>query len=97
MRHPDLSDWTDYVRALDGESDHAALRDHLDDGRPLPDSPLMARIQSEPRTILGLDFDPTARTSPSGSRRRICRAELPSSSTSTVSPAPASTTSMAIT
>ena len=32
MRHPDISDWTDYVRAIDGESDHASLQSHLDEG-----------------------------------------------------------------
>ena len=32
MRHPDISDWTDYVRAIDGESDHTALQSHLDEG-----------------------------------------------------------------
>ena len=32
MRHPDISDWTDYVRAMDSEDDHAVLQSHLDEG-----------------------------------------------------------------
>jgi 1-acyl-sn-glycerol-3-phosphate acyltransferase len=53
------------VRALTGraptEAEYRALRDHLDDGAPLPEDPLFTRILTEPRDVLGLPFDP-ART-----------------------------------
>ena len=32
MRHPKISDWTDYVRAVADESDRSALQGHLDGG-----------------------------------------------------------------
>ena len=32
MRHPDISDWTDFVRAIADESERAALQSHLDEG-----------------------------------------------------------------
>jgi len=44
------------------EQEYRVLRDHLDQGGDLPDEPLYHRMQTEPRTILGLDFDPQART-----------------------------------
>lgn len=53
------------VRALEDraptEDEYRALRDHLDTGSALPDSPLYRRIQSEPRDLLGLRFDPDER------------------------------------
>lgn len=48
------------VRAVAGraptEAEYRALRNHLDHGTALPDTPLMRRLQSESRDVLGLRF-----------------------------------------
>lgn len=53
-------------RALHGrapnEVEYRALRDHLDQGTPLPDAAVFAAIATRARDILGLPFDPTAQS-----------------------------------
>jgi 1-acyl-sn-glycerol-3-phosphate acyltransferase len=54
------------VRALRGcppqEEEYRALRNHLDFGTPLPDESLFRQMQSRPRDILGIRFDPNTQT-----------------------------------
>lgn len=51
------------VRALHGrppdETEYRALRDHLDSGKPMPEGAFYEAIQTRPRSILGVDFDPS--------------------------------------
>ena len=54
------------VRAVHGrkpdEAEYRALRDHLDTGAPLPDTPFYDAVRTRERTILGLPFDPATET-----------------------------------
>lgn len=52
------------VRSLCGEppdeTQYRVLRDHLDEGTPLPEGAFFDKIASTPRDILGIRFDPSA-------------------------------------
>ncbi len=51
----------DFARLFDRkleEDEYRILRNHVDQGTPLPDSTIFQRLESEARDILGVHFDP---------------------------------------
>lgn len=55
-----LRDVTDTVGRRPTEDEYRALRDHLDEGVPLADTPLTRALRERPRSILGVAYDPAA-------------------------------------
>ena len=66
MRHPDISDWTDYVRAIAGENDRSDLQNHLDEGC----GPCRALVSTLERVTTTAEID-GAITPPAGAIRSV--------------------------
>jgi 1-acyl-sn-glycerol-3-phosphate acyltransferase len=56
-----LVDFTALLKRRPTEAEYRALRSHLDEGTPLPESADFERLQRAPRELMGLPFEPVTR------------------------------------